>query len=345
MQILKDSDFRKELKTCPAKGYLFFGEEDYLKSHAVGQARELLCPDESFAFFNDLRIDGLDYTPQKLQDALMPLPMMADRKLITIKGLNFNTMKPSDVDALCEVLATLEEYDYNLLILQVAADGLNAGRLPARPSPLFSQLAEYLTPVCFEHCTTAKLSAWVSKHFLHNGIAASPSLCTLLPEYCGHSMFVLANEIDKLSFYVASHGREEATEEDMRSVCTPSVEYGIYDFANTIMEGNTEKALAILADYRLRRVEPLLILGDVTKVIYDMITVQAMTAEGTPLPDICNAFKPPLHDFKVKLYQKSLRGTSKKRLMQLLDACADADAALKRSAKGYAPLEKLICTF
>lgn len=344
MQILKDADFRKELKGTPAAGYLFFGEEDYLKSFAVQQARDLLCPDESFAFFNDIRIDGLDYTPQKLLDALMPMPMMADRKLVTLKGLNFNSMKPADVDALCEVLAALADYDYNLLIVQVAADGLNEGRLPSRPSPQLMQLSEHLKPVYFEHCTTAKLAAWVGKHFQHNGIEASPDLCALMPEYCGHSMFVLANEIDKLCFYVASHQRTQATAEDMRYVCTPSIEYGIYDFANAIMEGNSEKALAILADYRLRRIEPLLILGDVIKVIYDMITVFSMTAEGVPVPEICNAFKPPLHDFKVKLYQKSLRNASKKTLLRALDACTEADAVLKRSPKSYTPLEKLICS-
>ena len=54
MELLKDADFRKELKGTPRAGYLFFGEEDYLKSFAVRQARELLCPDPTFAFFNEI---------------------------------------------------------------------------------------------------------------------------------------------------------------------------------------------------------------------------------------------------------------------------------------------------
>ncbi|MBO5295538.1 MAG: hypothetical protein J6B71_09900, partial [Clostridia bacterium] len=51
-----------------------------------------------------------------------------------------------------------------------------------------------------------------------------------------------------------------------------------------------------------------------------------------------------LHEFKVSLYQKSLRNTSEKRLRRALDACTDADNSLKRSPKGYTALEKLICT-
>ena len=104
MTIIKEADFRKELKSSPARGYLFFGEEDYLKAFAVKQAREYLCPDPTFAFFNDMRLDAVDFTPQKLLDALMPGPMMADRKLVTLTGLNFNTMRPEVLDDFLEAL-------------------------------------------------------------------------------------------------------------------------------------------------------------------------------------------------------------------------------------------------
>ena len=108
------------------------------------------------------------------------------------------------------------------------------------------KLGEYLTPVHFERCSTAKLAAWVQKHFLHNGIEASPALCSLIPEYCGHSMYILANEIDKLSFYLRYHGKTVADEESMRHVCTPLNEYDTYAFTNAIMAGRSEEALAIL---------------------------------------------------------------------------------------------------
>jgi hypothetical protein len=64
----------------------------------------------------------------------MPLPMMADRKLVTVGGLNFNTMRQSEVDALCAVLERLDELDYNVLIITVAADCFDPGYLPKRPS-------------------------------------------------------------------------------------------------------------------------------------------------------------------------------------------------------------------
>ena len=116
---------------------------------------------------------------------------------------------------------------------------------------------------------------------------------------------------------------------------------GAFAFANAIMEGDAQTALGILSDYRFRRVEPLLILGDVTRVICDLIAVRTMSAEGVPNAEIATALK--LHEFKIGLYQKSLRRSSDARLRRLLDACTDADASLKLSPRGYTALERLIC--
>ncbi len=343
MNVIKEADFRKELKSAPSVGYLFFGDEDYLKSFSVNQVRELICPDPSLSVFNELRVDALDFTPDKLLDAITPMPMMADRKLVLLSGLNFNSMKQTDVDALCDVLAQLPDYDYNLLIVTVAADCLDAGYLPQKPSTTFKKLSEHLTPVQFDRCTNAKLAAWIRKHFAHNGVEASPEFCAAMPDFCGHSMFELANEIDKLSYYVLSHGMHEATTEHMRLVCTPAEEYDTFAFTNATMDGKHDTALAILADFRFRRIDPVIILSEVTGVICDMITIQAMTADGIPTANIATTLKHKT-DFKVKLYQRSLRNTTEARLRRALDACSAADLSLKSASKGYTALEKLICT-
>ncbi len=342
VDLLKESDFRKELKAKPRTGYLFFGDEDYLKAFAVKQAREILCPDPTFSFFNEMKLDAVGFEPNKLIDALMPIPMMADRKMVTLSGLNFNTMRQSELDAFCDALSVLNEYDYNVLIVTVAADCLTPGYLPKKPSGTLAKLAEHLTPVHFERCTTAKLAAWIQKHFAHNGVSAEPAFCTGFAEYCGHSMFILANEIDKLCYYLLSHGKSAADEASMRLVCTPANEYDAFAFTNAIMEGRSDAALGILADYRFRRIDPLIIFGDVTRVICDMIAVRSMTSDGVPTAEISAVLK--LHEFKVGLYQKSLRRIGEKRLRRALAACTAADQTLKLSpTSGYSALEQLIC--
>ena len=46
LTILKEADFRKDLKSSPTGGYLFFGEEDYMKSAALRLAREAITAAE-----------------------------------------------------------------------------------------------------------------------------------------------------------------------------------------------------------------------------------------------------------------------------------------------------------
>ena len=347
MEILKDSDFKKEIKAGLKKGYLFFGEEDYLKSFSIRSAEEAICPDPTFSFFNVMKLDALDFTPAKLVDALMPMPMMADRKLILLSGLNFVTMRPGELDELCQALEALEEYDYNTVIITAASDCFEAGYLPKSPSSALKKLAEHLTPVQFERCSPSRLNAWVQKHFAHNGVSVSPEFCAAMIDYCGRGMFQLANEIDKLSFYERSHGRETANAEDLHLVCIPATEYDVFAFTNAMMEGKQEVALAILADYKFRRVDPIFILSEVTRVFCDMESIRAMEADGCSFQEIAAHFKQyfKYHEYRVGLYQKSLRQISEKRLRRAIEACVATDAAMKNSfSSGYLPLEKLICS-
>ena len=343
MRIIKESEFRKEIKTAPQCGYLFFGEEDYLKSFAVNAVRDIACPDPTFAFFNELKLEALDFTPQKLLDALMPPPMMSDYKLVLVSGLNFNTMKPSELEDLCEVLSQLPSYDYNILIITTASDCFDPGYLPKRPSNALKQLSAYLTAVNFERSTPAKLAAWVQKHFAHNGVEASLPFCSQMLDYCGHSMFALSNEIDKMCHYIRAHGQSVATEDIMRHVCIAATEYDAFAFTNAIMEGQKSRALDILADYRFKRIDPIIIFSEVIRVVHEMIVVRALSADGVPTSEIASGFK--IHEYKVGLYQKSLRGISSERLKSMLNVCLETDVLLKRSQSGgYSALEKLICS-
>ena len=137
MEIIKEDVFRKQLKKGLSGGYLFFGEEDYLKSFALKSAKEAICADETFAVFNEVRLDPLSYSPDALISALMPLPMMADQKLVTVTGLSINDMRQSELNELCEALETLSEYDYNVLIISVPAGLIDEGS-PKVPSKTLS---------------------------------------------------------------------------------------------------------------------------------------------------------------------------------------------------------------
>ena len=344
LTLLKEADFRKALKANPTGGYLFFGEEDYMKAAAIRMARQSVTEaDPAMAAFNDIRLDGTDFTAAALLDAMTVPPMGSERKIITVTGLNLSALRASDLDKLFEALAELRDYSYNLFILSAGDGTLDPGNLPKKPSELLTSLSEHLTPVYFERNTPAKLSGWVQKHYLHGGVQADPKLCQFTIEYCGRNMFTLAGEIDKVVCYVRAKGRNIATEEDIRTAAIPAMEYDAFAFTNAIMERRRADALDILADLKLRRMEPLYILSEVSRVVCDLLAVRTMADGGQTPEEIAAGLK--MHEYRVGLYLKHARRADLSLLQSAVTAAETADRALKRSAAdGYGVIERLICS-
>lgn len=342
MELIKEDVFRKQLKKGLSGGYLFFGEEDYLKSFALSAAREALCPDPTFALFNDVRIDAMDYSAGALLDALMPPPMMSEAKIVTVSGLNVSGLRTGEVDDLCEALEALSQYDYNVLILSVPAGQIEEGVLPKRPSPILTRLSSYLTPVYFEPIAGARLVSWVGKHFQHHGVTASPEVCSYLIEFAGKSMFTLSAETEKLSYYVLQNGRSAVTKEDVEKVSVAELAADSFALANAILDGRYEEAMHALSVMKFRRVEPVLILSEVSRVICDLVSVKALQEEGLPSGEIAATLK--MNDYKARLYWNGASGKSMKRLRRAVELCSEADLALKLSPQGYVAIERLVCS-
>ena len=341
MNIIKEADFRKEIKTSPRAAYLFFGEEDYMKGFALKTAREAICPDPTFAFFNEMKLDALSYSPNALLEAMMPLPMAADRKLITVTDLDISTMKSSEIDELCSTLSKLEDYDYNTVIITVSADRFDAGLDPVkRPSKLLSTLSEHLTPVYFDRNSPSKLAAWVGKHYAHNGVKASPEVCAATVDYCGRNMFNLSNETDKISFFVRSCDRDEVTLKDVLAVGISATEYDAFAFTNAIAARRREDALNILRDMKTRRLDPIIIMGEISKTVCDMSTVILLSSDGLTSGEISEITK--IHEYRISLMLRN--GITPDVCRAMMEKCSVADVEIKTSRDGFLVLERLICT-
>lgn len=340
--VISEADFRK-LKTTAGSAFLFFGEEDYLKAHHIKAARERICPEPAFAFFNDITLDALDFTPDKLLDAMMPPPMMADEKLIVIRGLDFNTMKQADLDALCEALALLPEYEYNTVIIHAADGLLDAGNVRKKPSALLKRLSEVTVPVYFEASTDGRLAAWAGKHFAHLGVTVSPADCAFLVSYAGKSMYLLANEIEKIAYFVREKGRDLATSENIRLVAVPAMDMDTFALSNAILAGRSADALEALSVLKFERAKPEMVMGELSATFCNMLSVRHYLDGGKNAKEISKLLG-GMHEYKVGLLIKAVSRTDPARLSRAISLCAEADAAIKGSYSDYTPIERLICS-
>ena len=342
MEIIKEDVFRKQLKKGISGGFLFFGEEDYLKNFSVHAVREAICTEPTFEVFNDVRIDALDYSASALINALSPPPMMAEQKLVTVNSLAISEMKPSELEELYDALSILADYDYNVLIICVPDGLIDEGNLPKNPSPVLNELAKYLTPVRFEPISESRLVGWVEKHFAHNGVIASPNLCSMLISLSGRSMYTLSSECEKISYYVLSQGRNTLTAEDIRQAAVSVLDADTYALANAILEGKQQAAIHALNVMRFNRIEPVIILSELSKTLCDMFAIKLMLKDGTSNAEMTKIIKSRA-EYRTKLYASAVASKSEEKLRRTVMLCSEADLSLKLSLQGYTAIERLIC--
>ena len=342
MEIIKEDVFRKQLKKGISGGYLFFGDEDYLKNFSLKAAKEAICTDETFAVFNEVKLDALTYSPDALINALMPPPMMADQKLVTVTGLAINDMKQSEITELCEALEALAEYDYNVLIISGPAGLIDEGT-PKVPSKILTTLSKYLTPVKFEAVTGARLAAWVAKHFEHNGVTASADVCSYLIDRCGRSMYALGSETEKISYYLLSHGRTTVEKADIENISPSAIDSDAYAFANALLDGRNADAIRALNVMKFNRIDPIIVLGEVSKVVCDMLSIKLLQLEGRSIAEMTQVLK-FRNEYKTKIYAAACASKQREKLERALLLCSEADLNLKFSMQGYIAIERLICS-
>ncbi len=330
------NDFKAELRRLSG-GYLFCGEEDYLKRYYMGAARNAVT--EKNDIFNRILITADNYSADNLMSSIESLPVMNDKKFIEISGLPFNEMREQDIEDMTEVLSKLPDYEYDVLIIYADAENFDAGT-PKQPSKLFKKLSKVVKPVLFPRETPARLAAWVAKHFAAELVVAPPDAVNALLAKCGCDMSVLSSEIEKLCWYLKAANREKLTEADVALVASESKEIAAFDFTNAILDGKISKALSILTELRLKKEKPEIILSGISKVICELCAVKALMESGSGSQMIAQKLK--MHPFKAGLYMKSASAADSDKLKRLAAICYDADIRIKSTPlDSYGVLDRL----
>lgn len=331
------NEFRSELKKL-SLGYLFYGEEGYLKRHYLDSVRKATV--EEGDAFNHILINSENYSPSRLFASIEALPMMAEKKLIEVSSIMFSDMNESELDEFCSVIERLPDYEYNALVVYTEPDELDVGT-KKQPTASFSRLCQSLKPVAFERETPARLSSWIAKHFASELIIAPPDEVKLLLDRCGCDMFALSGEIDKLACYIKSQGRERLTREDVLYVGTERKEIAAFDFVNAISDAKTDRAYYILGDMIKQKEKPEIILASISRTIGDMSIIKALSNSGMTIPDIAKKLK--FNEYRATLYAKSASRISSERLKDLTRRCYEADIQIKSTpVNSYTVLERLV---
>ena len=337
---MTESEFKTELKNLHG-GYLFFGGEDYLKYMYSKEAQKQIL-DGNFDEFNHIILYAEEFSPSSLSQAISAYPMMAEKKLVEVRGVDYTALKKDTWEALDDVLSTLVENDHTVLIIRADNDCFNAGKLPKAPSEMYKLLTKHIEPVEFEFPTPARLKSWVLRHFSDNGVKYHGAISDKLVEVCGHDMWVLSNEIDKLSGYVKMNGRDTVTCEDIDIVSCKTIEYDDFQLTNALLEKNKSLAFETLYRQKSSHEPPMSILASIVRLYSDLLLVEALYSGGNNKSQISASLG--MHEYKVGKYIKCISGENPKKFTRAVELCNEADIKSKSLSNltSYIAVERLV---
>lgn len=173
----------------------------------------------------------------------------------------------------------------------------------------------------------AALESWITKRAKGSGVTITPGAATMLANFTGSQLRLLANELDKLATYVGDG--KIITEEDVRKLSAQVQEARIFDLTDALAQRNRKQALDILHDLLVDGEPPLKLISTITSQVRSLLLVKELAQAGMHSTQIVSTI-----GIAPFVAEKALRQVGKFTLPQLEDAYHQllaTDAALKRS--------------
>lgn len=304
-----------------AKCYLFYGTETYLvKDYETALTKALLPPGAetmNYDIFEEKRA-----TAAAVMDAAETLPFLNDKRLVVVKNSGFfrKDGRKEESERLKAFLADLPE-SVCLLFLEEKAEKSNG---------LYKSVVKFGQAVEFKRPTERELSVWIRKTCKDGGVTIADSVTALFLQTVDQDMENIVRELQKLIAYKGGQGEIQA--EDVRAVCTVSLEAKVFDLVRAVAEKKPEKALQIYRDLLMLRESPYMVLSLIARQFRMILQSMLLSQSGMTNDGI--AAKLELRDFAVRGYLQQSRRFSPEGWERALKDCLETDLAIKSGRMG-----------
>ncbi len=179
-------------------------------------------------------------------------------------------------------------------------------------------------------CTLPKGPAvenWINKRASSLGVKITSDAVTLLANFIGNELRMLANELEKLATYVGPGAT--ITAEDVSLLSTQVQEARIFDLTDALAQRNRKQALSILHDLLSDGEPPLKLISTITSQVRTLMLVKELAGEGLRISQIVSATG--MAPFVAEKALRQIGKFSPAQLEKSYHELLTTDAALKRS--------------
>jgi len=311
MKELKDDFKKKQFKPV----YLLYGEEPYLVRHYTGMFAEKLL-EGADAMMNRDTFEGKETDIDSMIDAANTLPFLSDWRLVYVKDSHLLTTGRKDAtEKLATYLPTLPDTTI-LVFVENTIDKRNR---------LYKKIVELGRVVECKIPGESELIRWIGNVFKKKGKEIPAEAVRQLIATVPCNMDTIYAEADKLAGFVGE--RTTITTNDIRDVCTQSLEARIFELVAAVCGGKTEKALVQYHNMLIMKEQPLMVLTMMARQ-FRMVLQCKVCAEKNMTPNAISDIL-GIQGFIVRECLKQSLNFTASRLLQALSDCQDTDTRIK----------------
>lgn len=314
---MKAGEFFSALKQgAIGRCYLFEGEEEYMKDSALGQLRAGLLTGP-FAAMNETVLR--DPSADELIPCCETLPMLAERRLVVARDSSLLTAgreggrrTEKDADQIQAYLKRLPDTVCLVFFCRGKANGTRK---------IYKEIAKLGGVVQFEQLDHEALIKWIAREMKGYGKQVARATAEKLIFISGKELSTLKAEVAKVCAFAGDAGTVE--ESDVEAVCTPTVEYRVFDLSDRVAEGRAAEAAKLMNEL-LRGGEQRLALLALLQRQYRSMLFASMLPDGANIAQALGI--PP---FAVRKLTAAARRFSRRDLKQAYDLCIRAEYMVK----------------
>lgn len=303
--------------------YILFGTDDFSLRQKLEEIKSTLGDKESLAL-NTTVLDGRRLTAPQLINTCSTVPFLANCRLVIVEGL----LERFDQSAATR-RAELSEW-------QTFADFVPAkppttilvlvdGKI-AKSNPLLRKLAKIAKVQEFPALKRDGLQHWVQARVAGRAATISPRAAWLLTETAGEDLWVLANEIEKLSLYAKGRQIEE---EDVRRVTSSAREASIFAMVDAIAEKRLPAAMRLLHQLLTEGTPPTHLLTMMSRQVRLMVQAKELSRQTRLSSDEKRVQLGVSWNYPVDKLLSQSADHSKERLFAIYEKILETDLAIK----------------
>lgn len=312
MKTLKKNWKDNEFSRC----YLFYGPETYLIKDYEAALTKAILPDGAEMMNHDI-FEEKRATAAAIMGAAETLPFLNEKRLVTVRNSEFfqKSGRKEEGEKLKAFLADLPE-TVCLLFVEEKAEKTNG---------LYKAVAKYGQAVEFKKPTEKDLGTWIKKRCKENGILMSEGVLNLFLQTVDHDMENIEGELQKLIAYKGDETEVKA--EDIRAVCTVSLEARVFDLVKAVAEKRPEKAVQIYRTLLSMKESPYMVLSLITRQFRLILETMLLSQSG--LTNDAIAAKLEIRDFAVKEFMRQSKRFSAEGWKKAVRDCLQVDLDIK----------------